>query len=150
MHHRDSRWQMKCKIIRNLVRGHSPTVIASILGCSRSQVYRVAERFVKDGLTGLVDRRDDNGQAKVDEEYTALVFLAVYLTPSEFGCRRPSWTLELLVIVAREKLCVETSTATMSRLLRRPGARRGRPKPYILCPWQKSVKTRRLNQIKKL
>ena len=44
--------------------------------CSVSQVYRVANRFVEQGLPGLAGRRDGNGEAKVTEHYES-VFLEV-------------------------------------------------------------------------
>ncbi|NOX52884.1 MAG: helix-turn-helix domain-containing protein [Planctomycetes bacterium] len=46
----------RCKIIENLVRGESTTVIACSLGTSRSQVCHVAKRFLREGLPGLADR----------------------------------------------------------------------------------------------
>lgn len=39
---------------------------------------------------------------------------------------------------------------TMSRALQQIGARLGRPKPIVGCPWPKAAKTRRLNSIRKL
>lgn len=150
MHHPDTIWFMRCKIIRNLVRAESPTEIARILGCSRSHVYRMASRFVEDGLAGLVDLREANGPTKVNEQYRNLVVRAVSGSPRDFGFERPSWTQELLVIVASNELGVTTSTATISRLLSKIRARHGRPKPYVMCPWHKSARTRRLNQIRQL
>jgi transposase len=72
----DAGWRMRCKIIRNLVRGEAPTTIARLLGCSRSQVYRVAQRFLELGPEGLVDRREDNGDAKVSEDYVGCLLAA--------------------------------------------------------------------------
>jgi transposase len=141
---------MRCKIVRNLVRGEQPTKMAWILGCSRSQVYRVAERFISDGLGGLVDHREDNGLVKADETYASFILKAVSHSPREYGFERPTWTQELLVIVARNALGVQTSRTTMGRLLHRLKVRRGRPKPYVNCPWTKAAKTRRINQIRRL
>ena len=64
---RDAAFMMRCKIVLNLSRGESPLAIHRILGCSRSQVYRVAARFVKDGVAGLMDGRVDNGTTKADD-----------------------------------------------------------------------------------
>lgn len=146
----DAAWQMRCKIIRNLVRHESPETIARILGCSRSHVYRVAHRFVAQGLEGLVDRREDNGCAKVDEHYAATVLELVAGSPPEHGYERPTWTQELLILVAERRTGVRISTTTMSRLLARLHVRRGRPKPTVGCPWPKARKTRRLNEIQQL
>jgi len=146
----DAGWRMRCKIIRNLTRGESPTIIARILRCSRSQIYRVVKQFVSKGLMGLVDRREENGQLKVQEDYVAFVLTAVAGSPPQFGYERPTWTQELLVIVAERGTGVRISVTTMCRLLRRVKARHGRPKPRVDCPWPKAAKTRRLNQIQRL
>jgi transposase len=65
----DAQLRCRCKIIVNLVRGNSPQLIHQVLQCSVSQVYRIAERFVEEGESGLADRREDNGDPKVNEDY---------------------------------------------------------------------------------
>lgn len=150
MRSEDSGWLVRCKIIRNLARQQSPQRIASILGCSRSQVYRVAARFLKQGAAGLVDRREDNGESKVTDDFEWIVLIAVAKSPQDFGYLRPTWTQELLVLVAAEATSIRVSTTTMSRLLARHGARHGRPKPVVECPWKKAQKTRRLNAIDRI
>jgi len=147
---RNAAFRMRCKIIRNLVRGQSPTQIHQILGCSRSQVYRMSERFVENGTVGLVDRREDNGPTKVSEEYASEVLAAVEGSPRKHGYDRPTWTQELLILVVLKKTSVGISRTTMCRLLRRLEVRNGRPKPYVMCPWPKRRKSRRLNEIKRL
>src|SRR3974390_3606224 len=62
-------FRVRAKIVLNLVRGNTPTVIHAVLGCSLSQVYRIARRFVEQGSVGLADGREDNGEAKITEEY---------------------------------------------------------------------------------
>jgi transposase len=131
---RDAGWRTRCQIVRNLARGQSPTRIVEVLGCSRSQVYRVAERFLAEGPAGLVDRREANGPLKATEKYAATVLMLVESSPEPYGYQRPTWTQELLILVAHEQTGVWVSTTTMSRLLARHGARRGRPKPVVDCP----------------
>lgn len=150
MFDRDAAFMMRCKIILNLSRGQSPQAIHRILGCSRSQVYRVAARFVEQGMAGLMDRRVDNGTTKADDTFEWHVLIAVFRSPQDYGFRRPTWTLELLALSVAVETGVRVSCSTMSRLLRRHGARRGRPKPTVACPWSKTKKTRRLNQIRRL
>lgn len=146
----DAGLRARCKIIRNLVRDESPADIHRILGCSRSQVYRVASRFIEAGLAGLVDRREENGESKIDEAYVAFVLTAVEGSPQEHGYERPTWTQELFVLVAAQETGITVSTTTMCRLLKRLGVRHGRPKPTVGCPWPKARKTRRLNEIRRL
>ncbi len=52
MHAPGAGWRIRCNVIRNLVRGERPWVIAQVLGCSRSTVYRVAEAFLAKGWKG--------------------------------------------------------------------------------------------------
>lgn len=146
----DAAWRMRCKIVRNLARGESPSKIASILDCGRSQVYRVAERFREQGVKGLIDRREDNGEPKVTESFEWDVLIAVAKSPQDYSYQRPTWTLELLVIVAAEQTGIRVSTTTMSRLLARHRARRGRPKPVVECPWPEHKKQARLRRIRRL
>lgn len=146
----DAGWRMRCKIIRNLVRRERPTTIARVLGCSRSLVYRVAERFVESGLEGLVDRREDNGDVKVSDEYIACLLAVLAKSPQQQGYERPTWTQELMILVCAKITGITISVTTMSRLLSPLGVRRGRPKPIVECPWHKAWKTRRLNALERL
>ena len=143
-------WRLRCKIVRNLARGERAVKISSILGCSRSQIYRVAWRFIEAGPAGLVDGREENGDPKVTDDFEWTVLIAVAGSPCDYGYQRPTWTQELLVLVATQQTSIRVSTTTMCRLLKRHGVRHGRPKPIVECPWPKRLKSRRLNDIKRL
>ena len=56
----------------------------------------------------------------------------------------------MLVATLCQKTGVRIHVATMSKALKRIGARRGRPKPTVNCPWSKQAKNRRLRGIKRL
>jgi hypothetical protein len=86
----------------------------------------------------------------VTTEYAIIVLAAVSGSPTEHGYERPTWTQELLVLVAAEQTGIKISTTTMSRLLAQHRVRNGRPKPCVACPWPKARKTRRLNAIRRL
>lgn len=146
----DAGLRVRCLIVMNLVRGTSPQNMKPMLGCWRSTVYRVAHRFLAEGLSGLADRREDNGQQKVNESFEWELLIAVAVTPRDYRYPRPTWTQELLIIVLRKQTGVKISTSTMSRTLRRLKVRLGRPKPVVRCPWKKARKTRRLNEIRRL
>jgi transposase len=137
-------------MVLSLVQGRTPTEIYKVMACSPSQVYRVAQRFVEQGLAGLADRRQDNGDLKVTEEYETLLFVVVASSPRRYGYRRPTWTQELLILVLAKETGVRISRTTMCRLLKRHRIRLGRPKPVVGCPWKKARRTRRLNQIRRL
>ena len=147
----DANLRLRCKIVLNLVRAESTSKIASVLGCSLSQVYRVANRFIEEGELSLADRREDNGETKVDESYQAeLLRLVAEDSPQDHGYRRPTWTQELLVLVMEQRMEVRISQSRMSRLLRELDIRLGRPKPIVGCPWKKRRRTRRLRQLARL
>jgi transposase len=140
----------RCKIILGLVQGKSPTTLASGGLCSASQVYRVAHRFVEQGLQAMADRREDNGENKIDRKYESKLLIIVAGSPQQYGYLRPTWTQELLIRVLAERTGITISVTTMSRLLKRHRVRLGRPKPIVGCPWGKARKKRRLREIQRL
>jgi transposase len=118
--------------------------------CAKSQVYRVATRFITANLAGLADRREDNGERKITQVYEHELLDLIDLSPSQFGYRRPTWTQELMVRVLAERVKIAISVSAMSRLLSRLHIRLRRPKPIVSCPWKKSRRTRRLRTIGEL
>jgi transposase len=146
----DARLKTRYLIILNLADGMRPSQVARSQKVSRDTVYRVASRFRELGEAGLVDRREDNGQTKVDEVYLGVLYQVVASDPSEHGWRRPTWTREMLVDTMEAKTGVRIHLSCMSRALAKIGARRGRPKPTVACPWSESAKQSRLRAIRKL
>jgi transposase len=147
---RDAALKTRYLIIVNLASGRSPPQVADALRVHRSTVYRVAHRFAQRGELGLLDRREDNGEVKLDEEYLAALYEVVRSNPRDHGWRRPTWTREMLVETLRRQTGVRIHVATMSRALALIKARRGRPRPTVGCPWPKGRKTRRLNELARL
>ena len=127
----DAVMRCRCKVILSLVRGKTPTMIAQGGLCAKSQVYRVADRFIEHGPVGLADRREDNGENKVTDTYGAELLRLIEGSPQEHGYRRPTWTQELLVLVLGERTGIRVSVTTMCRLLRQLGIRLNRPKPTV-------------------
>lgn len=146
----DSKRATRYLIILNLADGRSATDTAHALGVHRDTVYRVAKRFRELGEAGLMDRREENGQAKLGEEYLSTLWEVVQSSPLEHGWKRPTWTREMLVETLHEKTGVRIHVSTMSRALAKIGARRGRPKPTVECPWSKRAKMKRLREIDQL
>jgi Winged helix-turn helix len=71
----------RCQIIVGLVQGKAPTTLARGGLCSESQVYRVAQRFVEQGPAGMADRREDNGEHKINETCEWELLIAVACSP---------------------------------------------------------------------
>ena len=93
---KDARLKTRYLIILHTAEGYSRRKIARMLLCSASTVDRVRKRFAEEAELGLIDRRGDNGPAKVDEDYILALIKAVERTPLEYGYRRPTWTQELV------------------------------------------------------
>mgnify|MGYP005858187245 CR=1 FL=1 len=102
------------------------------------------------GRTALLDGRRDNGSRRVTVEVEALVASLLEQSPRDHGYLRPTWTRELFVRVVASSLGVEVSVTTMSRLLHRLRARRGRPKPVVRSTLSDRQKRRRLAAVRTL
>jgi transposase len=140
---------VRCQIVLRWSEGETHSGIALGVGCSLSWVGRVIRRFGDNGIAGLHDRREDNGQLKLDEEYLAKLYEIIDLQPPEFGYPRPTWTQELLARVMEEQTGVKVHPGTMSRAIKQIGARLGMPKPTVGCPWSAAAKNRRLQAIRR-
>jgi len=124
--------------------------IADLVGCARSHVYRTVDHYLAQGWEGLLDGRRHNGSRKADEAFCDTVKELVDQSPRDYGYVRPTWTRELLVVVAEEQTGVHVSVTVMGRVLRKIGARRGRPKPVVACPLSKRQRRRRVRKIEQL
>ena len=146
----DAGLRLRCKIVLALVRGSSPANLIRSRMAASSLVYDVMHRFIDQSLLGLADRREDNGETKVTEEYEAELFAVVPGSPRKHGYRRPTWTQELLILVLHKRTGIRISRTTMSRLLKRLQIRLGRPKPIVGCPWKKRRRMKRLRELRAL
>jgi transposase len=141
---------LRCQIVLLAAQGRASRAIAESLGCSRSWASRVIRRFRAEGESSLWDRREDNGILKLDEHFLQTLYELVEGRPTDFGWRRPTWTCELLVKAMEVRTGVRVHPGTMSRALRQIGARRGRPRPTVRCPWSASARQRRLASLRSL
>ena len=133
---RDADTRTRYLIVLRTDSGHSGKRIARDLGCCASTVSRTITRYLAVGESGLIDRREDNGQAKADRLYAQTVAWILEGTPQDFFHRRATWTRRLLIDTAKLYTGgVTVSPTTMGRLLKRMKVRRGRPKPCAPCPW---------------
>jgi transposase len=146
----EARTRLRYLIILNLLSGRGAYETAVALRVHNTTVYQVAKRFRQRGVWGLLDGREDNGTTKLDEYYLTRLYQVVRDRPPRFGWRRPTWTRELLVETMARLTGIRIHVATMSRALALVGARRGRPRPIVRCPWSAASKTRRLNAIRRL
>lgn len=137
-------------IIINNWHGRSAREIEKVLKIHNTTVYRVVRDFRKRGEASLWDGREDNGRAKLCPDFLAVLDRVVRSHPGEHGWRRPTWTRETLVETMVRKSGVRIHVATMSRALALLRARRANPRPRVQCPWFPAVKTRRINELRRL
>jgi transposase len=147
---KDKGLAIRCQIILLVSRGWRRRQVAESVGCSVSWVNRVVARFRDNAVAGLMDHREDNGEVKLDEHFLSALYETVDGSPQDHGFPRPTWTRELLVRVMFRLTGVKVHPATMSRALALIGARLGRPKPTVGCPWPKRRKNRRLGEIRRM
>lgn len=147
---KDAALRTRFMIVVRSAEGFGRATIAHQLGCSQATVRRARERYQKQGETGLHDRREDNGDRKVDADYVEALIEVLQFKSQDYGHRRPTWTLRLLIETLADLTGVTVSRSTMSRLLKSIGARRGRPKPSVGCPWPNHKKKRRVRDIHRM
>jgi transposase len=137
-------------VIVNNWNGRSAREIAKVLKIHNTTVYRVVRNFRERGEATLWDGREDNGHEKLDADFLGLLDRIVRSSPQQHGWRRPTWTRETLVATMVRKTGVRIHVATMSRALALIRARRANPRPRVKCPWFPAVKTRRINELRRL
>ena len=99
---KDSRLKTRYMIILHTAEGYGRRTISEMLLCSSATVDRVRNRYRQEGELGLIDRRGDNGPAKINDDYILALIEAVERIPLDYGYRRPTWTQELLIRVLTE------------------------------------------------
>jgi transposase len=124
--------------------------VARTVAVAVAHVSRTQARFIRDGVDGLYDRRRYNGSRKVDERFMAALAELLTKSPPDFMWMRPTWTRELLCIEMATRGHARIAQCTMGRALRALGARLGRPKPIVLCPWTRTRRELVLRQIRAL
>ena len=147
---KDADTRTRYRIVLLAAEAWSGKRILKALDCCASTVSRTLDRWERYGEAGLIDRREDNGQAKADALYARTVAWILESTPREFFHRRPTWTRRLLVETAEAYTGVAVSVTTMGRLLKTLKVRRGRPKPTAPCPWGESARKTRVAAIQAL
>jgi transposase len=141
----------RCTILAALaVGGRSQRQVASLLSCAPSTVSDTKQRFLRGGFDGLRDRRVDNGVSKVDDDYREGLRTVLFTRPTDHGWQRPTWTRELVALEMQRRGFALVSVAVVGRALHDIGARRGNPKPIVLCPWPRRKRQRVLNELLRL
>ena len=138
-------------------RFHAIAKLASGLGISEtarqldlavSTVSNAADRFLAEGVDGLLDHRVGNGRRKVDDAFLGKVAELLAGSPQDHGWTRPTWTRELFCKEMERQGFALVAVCTMGRALRELGARLGSPRPVVLCPWPREKRLRLLRKLR--
>ncbi|WP_371817414.1 IS630 family transposase [Myxococcus sp. CA051A] len=138
----------RCMAVAAVGRGASCNAAARNLGCATSTVVSAVRRYREGGRGALRDRRESNGQRKVDERFRQRLARVLVGTPEDWGWCRPTWTRELLCLELERRGLPQVSVATMGRALTSLGARRKAARPIVECPWPAWKRRRRLYELK--
>jgi transposase len=111
--------------------GLSPTEIARVLFCSRTTVYAVVSRFLREGRAAFDDHGRRGPRPLLGEKASErLEKLLEEDSPTEHGWLRSRWSCELLALqLLRERAAALVSRETLRRALHRLGFRWRRPRP---------------------
>jgi len=146
---KDARLKLRCQIVLLWSAGRSSGEIAEALGCAISTAVCWAHRFVGAGQAGLVDRRRENGERKVDPDLLQAVAEMIREAPTNSGWQRSTWTRELIALELEQRTGVRLGVTTIGRMLGRLGARWGAARPTVRCPWSRQRKAQRMAAIRR-
>jgi transposase len=144
---KDAAYRVRLQIVLLYDRRWGCTRIAEALGCAPAHAVRTANRFLDEGEEGLIDRRCENGEAKVDEDLLQALAEMVDEQPDDYGWARSTWSRELLAKNLAKETGVRVSTRTIGRMLQDMGARYGMARPIGRLEWSKARKSRRVREI---
>jgi len=142
--------RVRIRVVLKVAAGLSCNAAAREVGCVPSTAVRTVARFLREGEASLVDHRSENGARKVDADVLVRVRAILTGRPSDHGFKRPTWTLEILRTVLARVIVIVLSITHVWRLVKRVGARWGRPRPIVACPWRTRRRQQRIAALRQL
>ena len=110
--------------------GYSPTQIARILFCSRTTVYTLVERFLREGQESFFDRKKRGPRVLLDEAvHERIEALVEEHLPTEHGWLRSRWSCSVVVLQLFRERSLLVSRETVRRALHSLEFRWRRPRP---------------------
>ncbi len=110
--------------------GRSPTEIARVLFCSRTTVYAVVARFIREEQAAFNDRKMRGPKPLVGQPASEYIErLLEQDSPTEHGWLRSRWSCKLLAVELFKERAALVSRETVRRVLHRMGFRWRRPRP---------------------
>lgn len=146
----DVRLATRYRIVVLSAEGWSRPRIAAAVGWNVSSITEVRKRWLREGEAGLIDKREDNGPCKVTEHYSATLLVLTRDRSTDWGHRRPTWTLRLLIRTMERLTGISISTTTMSRLLKQLRVKSRVVKALTPCPMSQRARKRRMKRVHRL
>jgi putative transposase len=110
--------------------GLSPTEISRVLFCSRTTLYAVASRFLREGHSAFDDRRKRGPRPLLSKKADQRVErLLEEDSPTSHGWLRSRWSCKLIALQLLRECAASASRETLRRALHRLGFRWRRPRP---------------------
>jgi putative transposase len=110
--------------------GRSPTEIVRVLFCSRTTVYAVVARFIREEQAAFEDRKRRGPKPLVGELASRYIERLVEEdSPTEHGWLRSRWSCKLLAVELFKERAALASRERVRRVLHRLGFRWRRPRP---------------------
>ena len=110
--------------------GRSPTEIARVLFCSRTTVYAVVSRFLREGRAAFDDRQRRGPKPLLGKEADERIeHLLEGDSPTEHGWLRSRWSCKLVSLQLMRERLASASRETVRRALHRLQFRWRRPRP---------------------
>ena len=134
--------RLRMHIVLLCADGRSPTEIARVLFCSRTTVYAVVARFIREEQAAFNDRKRRGPKPLLEElanEYN-IEALVEEESPTEHGWLRSRWSCKLLAVELFKERALVVSQETVRRMLHCLGFRWRRPRPV---PPEKDPEDRR-------
>lgn len=145
----DADFRVRCQAVLNYSKGSGCSRTSDALGCAPSTAIRAVRRYLREGISGLYDKRVENGIAKINEDLLGAVAEILTKRPAAYGWERPTWTRELIALTLTVLNVADVSVTTVARALGELKAKWKAAKPIVNCPWSKRRKNRRVNKIKR-
>jgi putative transposase len=128
--------------------GSSPTEIARVLFCSRTTVYAVVARFIREEQAAFNDRKRRGPKPLLEEPANEYIErLVEEESPTSHGWLRSRWSCKLLAMELFKEQAAVVSRETLRRGLHRLGFRWRRPRPV---PPEKDSEDRREQKQRRL
>ncbi len=122
--------RLRMHIVLLASEGYSATKIAGVLYCSRTTVYTIVGRFVREGPVAFDDRKRRGPAPLLGDSARKLIEeLTEQKLPTERGWLRSRWSCKLLALEMFKQRALVVSQETIRRVLHRLGFRWRRPRP---------------------